>query len=148
MEPQYSPNTTPGFTPEQQPTPVTPEQLPDVLPTPEAPITSPERSASAEHLAVDHIGQTTVAVPTQPVTDEPATAQPLPSIGKVTTDDATVTPHTAADNDTIEKEWIAKVKQVISSTSNDPHAQQSEASRLMADYVLKRFGRKIGASQG
>ncbi|GHU08194.1 hypothetical protein FACS189431_4010 [Alphaproteobacteria bacterium] len=146
MEPQYSPNTAPGFTPEQQPMPATPEQLPDILPTPEAPIASPEQSASAEQLAVDHIGQAIVAIPAQPVTDDSTTVQPVTD--QTITDNPTSTPATAGDNDAIEKEWIAKVKQVISSTSSDPHAQQREASRLMADYVLKRFGRKIGAPEG
>ena len=54
------------------------------------------------------------------------------------------TPETATDADRIDQEWVNKVKEVISQTVDDPHAQQKEISHLMAEYVLKRFGRQIG----
>lgn len=53
-------------------------------------------------------------------------------------------PETATDGDRIDQEWVNKVKEVISQTSEDPNAQQREISRLMAEYVLKRFGRQVG----
>jgi hypothetical protein len=145
MQPQSSGNIVPEFSPEQQAPQYTPEQLPDAPTTPETPLESPERSVAAEQLAVDHIGQTMqpVAVP-QPI---PEPAQPVADNDQTDVTITKSTPQTAADGDTIEKEWIDRVQQIISSTRDDPHAQQSEISRLMADYVLKRFGRKIGASE-
>ena len=55
-------------------------------------------------------------------------------------------PVVASDSNVIEKEWIDKVKQVVSSTKDNPYEQQNKVSKLMADYVLKRYGRKIGES--
>ena len=140
MESNYPENITPGTTPEVQPAqPIAPEQYGSIPASPEAPIASPETPVEAENLSIDHVGKTMI--------DPMSPAQPLP--GPVPAQQSipvavTTTPPKADDNDVIEKEWIAKVKQVISSTSGDPHAQQSEVSRLMADYVLKRFGKKIG----
>lgn len=141
MEPQIgSPEFQNGHSPEDAPVLPTPEVGPNTLTTPEAPLSSPESAKNAEQLSVDHQG---VAMP---VVQQPA-ATPVPD-NQV--QDATVTsttPTTAKDEDTIEKEWISKVKSVISSTSDDPHKQQSMVSRLVADYVLKRYGRKIGEAE-
>lgn len=145
MQPQTSGNMAPGSSPEQQSAPsVTPERFPNMPPTPEALAGSPEQSAVAEQLAVDHMGQSMqpVVVPL-PVPDPVA---PIADNSQGLADTKS-TPHVAADTDTIEKEWIDKVQQIISSTRNNPHAQQNEISRLMADYVLKRFGKKVGASE-
>lgn len=142
MEPQIaSPEFQNGRSPEDAPALTNPEIGPNTAPTPEAPLTSPEQAKNAEQLSVDHHGVAS------PIVQQPTTA--------VTTDDqiqdgtvTSTTPTTARDEDTIEKEWISRVKKVISSTSDDPHKQQSMASRLMADYVLKRYGRKIGETEG
>ncbi|MDR2524402.1 MAG: hypothetical protein LBC95_02575 [Candidatus Nomurabacteria bacterium] len=139
MEPGTQPNNAaPNFSPEAPVLP-THEQVAQTLPTPEAPIQAPEQSASAEQLAVDHLGQATMPATVQP---EPSSSTPPPPQPVAADDNST--PAAAADGDIIEKEWIDKVKKVISTTRDDPHAQQREASRLMADYVLKRYGRKVG----
>jgi hypothetical protein len=146
MEPQYTGQNFETAAPaEKAPESVTPENSPNLPPSPEASIQTPEQAKSAEHLAVEHQG----GAPMLPATQQPAVPQPVTD--DVSADDqaqdATVvatTPATAADNDTIEKEWIDKVKKVISSTANDPHRQQKYASQLMTNYVLKRYGRKIG----
>jgi hypothetical protein len=148
MEPQQltQPNYQPGNLPNSAPGGV--EGAPNLPPTPEAPIQSPERSGSPEQLAVDH--QT--GTPVLP-TDQQSTV-PQPVVNDAATDDQAkdaavlaTTPTAAADNDTIEKEWIEKVKKVISGTADDPHKQQKYASQLMANYILKRYGRKIGEAE-
>jgi hypothetical protein len=149
MEPQYPGQSFEAVSaPERMPEPITPENSPNIPTSPEAPIQSPEQAKSVERLAIDHQGN----APMLPVTPQPAIVQPVAddasSDGQV--QDATViatTPATASDNDTIEKEWIDKVKSVISSTASDPHRQQKYASQLMANYILKRYGRKIGEIQ-
>ena len=145
MEPRSSGNIEPNFSPEQQlPPAIRPEQLSGVLQSPESmPAVSPERSANAEHLSVDHLGQTMGPTIIQP---SPTLPDPQPVATQPGTQ-STTTPAVADDTDQIEQEWVAKVKQVIAATGRDPHAQQDEASRLMADYVLKRFGRKIGEAE-
>jgi hypothetical protein len=49
----------------------------------------------------------------------------------------------AADNDLIEKEWVAKAKNIVAQTRSDPHKQKNEMSRVKADYVQKRFNKTL-----
>lgn len=114
----------------------------DASPSPEALIASPEQAKNMEQLSVDHHGAAA------PLVQQPVA---LPVVDNTQTQAAVVTsttPATARDEDIIEKEWVSKVKSIISSTPNDPHKQQSMMSRLMADYILKRYGRKIGETGG
>lgn len=142
MEPQLAtPEFQNGSSSENEPVLPNFEVVPNVLPNPEAPIVTPEQGKNAEQLSVDHQGfaapivqQQSVALPTTDGQTQGATV-------------TSVTPPVARDEDVIEKEWISKVKSVISSTSDDPHKQQSMMSRLMADYVLKRYDRKIGETE-
>jgi hypothetical protein len=145
MEPRNSfPDTVGSATPERAGASVGIENAPNTLNSPEVPTTSPEQAPSAEQLAVDHTGGLPLpSAPVPPVSQPPITAQ-----STVVATPPTATPTTAGDSDRIEKEWIDKVKQIISVTADDPHAQQREMSRLVADYVLKRTGRKIGEDGG
>lgn len=70
------------------------------------------------------------AAPTAPVDDQ---QQPQ----------STAAPLIADNDDLIEKEWVAKAKQIVTQTRNDPHMQEKEVSRLQADYLKKRFGKDI-----
>ena len=141
MEPNFPGNNIPNTSPETLPdSQFTAEQLPGAIHTPEAPISSPESSADAEQLPIDHVGQTVATSSASQVADVSTMPASVPV--------APATPVVADDNDIIEREWVDKVKQIISSTGSDPYAQQSEASRLMADYVLKRFGKKVGEPEG
>jgi hypothetical protein len=149
MEPQSNfpnPNIGGSVTPEQANTSVNIESTPNVLAAPEALVSSPEQARSAEQLAVDHAGgqPLPVAPVQQPVIQPQGITQPT----NQTNTQKTTTPVSAGDGNLIEKEWIDKIKQVISVTADDPHAQQREVGRLAADYVLKRTGRKIGEDGG
>lgn len=53
------------------------------------------------------------------------------------------TPAIAADVDRIEPEWIAKLKQIIGATQNDPHEQARQLAALRADYMMKRYNKEI-----
>lgn len=135
-----SPEFQSGHSLENEPVLSNPELSPNMPPSPEAPIASPEQSRNAEQLLVNHQGPGVSAVQ-QPVTVLPAVDD------NQAQDDTTVTssvPAVAKDEDVIEKEWVAKVKSVIGSTSDDPHRQQSMMSKMVADYVLKRYDRRIG----
>jgi hypothetical protein len=101
-----------------------------------------EQSMPAEHLSVDHNrGMPLPMVPAPVVAPIQVTAPtPQPTVSAP----QAAPPALATDGNVIEKEWIDKVKQIISHTSNDPHAQQRQFSRLMADYILKRTGRSVG----
>lgn len=56
-------------------------------------------------------------------------------------------PITAADEDLIEKEWIERAKKIVSENRDDPHSQDKAVNDLQADYIYKRYGRKIGSSE-
>lgn len=146
MEPRNnSMNTMGSTTPEQTGVVDAIEPTPNVLPNPETPIASPEQARVVEQLAADHAGHKPLPAPPTPVVSQPQVApQPTTPSNAI----STANPTSASDGNLIEKEWIDKVKQVINSTADDPHAQQREVSRLMADYVLKRTGRKIGKDGG
>lgn len=76
---------------------------------------------------------------------------PTPSLADDTT--ATLpqvqddTPATANDNELIEKEWVDKAKKVIAETKDDPYRREQEVNKLQADYLFKRYGRKLGSPQ-
>lgn len=53
-------------------------------------------------------------------------------------------PLIAGDDDLIEKEWVEKAKRIISETHDDPYTQDKAVNRLQADYINKRYGRKLG----
>lgn len=80
---------------------------------------------------------TAVATPAVPVQDPVAQpAQP-----------ATNTPMVAADEDLIEKEWVDKAKEIIEQTRDDPHARTQKVNELQRDYLQKRYGKVVGASE-
>lgn len=97
-------------------------------PTPETQMVAPQARQQPQ---VQQQNQIAVADPgAQPVAD-PALSQ-----------QASI-PVIADDVDVIEKEWVDKAKKIVSATKDDPHEQEKEVSRLQADYLLKRYGKKI-----
>jgi hypothetical protein len=143
MEPQSAqPNIPTNSPPENAPAAVA-GNLSQVGGNIEAPVVSPETAKGAEQLLADRQGGAPLPVVAQPVTP-PVVPEPADQTQPATV--IATTPQTAADGDRIEAEWIDKVKHVISSTSDDPYNQQKHISQLMANYVLKRYGRKIGNS--
>ena len=75
----------------------------------------------------------TVAAPVSPVS-------PQPTVGS--------TPAIAGDDDLIEKEWVDKLKRIISLTRDDPYERARVIAQLQADYLKKRYNREIGRSNG
>jgi Txe/YoeB family toxin of Txe-Axe toxin-antitoxin module len=53
-------------------------------------------------------------------------------------------PTTAKDSDSIEKEWVERVKQVLKDTKDDPYKKEEEVKALKLDYLEKRYNRKLG----
>lgn len=76
----------------------------------------------------------------------PAIPLPAPVQDDVQTTDDAGMPLVAADEDLIEKEWVAKAKKVILETKDDPYRREQEVKRIQIDYVRKRYGRVIGDS--
>jgi len=128
------------------PMPSQPESHPSSRPQPQGELGIPvnhEISPSAPERAGE---MRPVTQPIQPV--PVATSQPAPVIGqpsvatKVPLADP-ATPLVADDVDVIEKEWVDKAKKIVSSTKEDPHAQEQQVSKLQADYLMKRYNKQI-----
>lgn len=89
-------------------------------------------------------------------TDLSAGAQPSSiTIGATNTgvsEDASIvnlqnSPLTAEDDDLIEKEWVDKAKKIVNDTQNNPHGREDQVGDLRVDYIKKRWGRDLGATE-
>lgn len=80
----------------------------------------------------------TVPLPATPVIQTPASTT-------TSTDD---TPLIASDDDLIEKEWVDKLKRIITLTKDDPYERARVIAQLQADYLKKRYNREMGQSNG
>lgn len=142
MEPNFE---TPRITPEQSPSlpPLSPEVSPGTHEwnkEREQGIQPGEREQSMH--------SPSIAAP--PVTDIAVPLPPQPVVGDDTQDDVasllTSIPAIAADDDLIEKEWVDKAKQIIADTADDPHRREAAVNRLQREYLRKRYGKELGAS--
>jgi hypothetical protein len=53
------------------------------------------------------------------------------------------TPAIADDVDLIEKEWVAKAREIVARTKADPYVQNKELNVFKADYMKKRYGKDV-----
>ena len=98
-----------------------------------------EQAAEASAMVADAIGGATqVAAPPQVQPPQADPQQPATT---------TANPLVAADEDLIEKEWVDKAKEILEKTKDDPHARTKQVNELQRDYLQKRFGKVIGASE-
>lgn len=83
-------------------------------------------------------------LPAQPIVPDPVSLQSIPAASPVgSAKDDTHQALTAADVDRIEKEWVDRAKAVVGRTRDDPYAQNSEMSKVKADYIKKRFNKTL-----
>jgi hypothetical protein len=117
-----------------------PETSPDIqLPSVERDTRAPERAAEQSNQAqAAYAAQAApVSLPTPVVIDDDIAV----------TTQADETPAIAADEDLIEKEWVDKAKQIIADTRDDPAAREKQVGKLQADYLKKRYGKELGATE-
>ena len=57
-------------------------------------------------------------------------------------------PPEANELDLIEKEWVIHLKQIVNQTQDNPFLQQAEISKAKADYMRKRYNKKIKTTEG
>lgn len=110
---------------------------------------TPETGLERGEKPMEQQGEATPAV----VQSAPVLPTPIavPSVPTPVTDDnaqaVSDTPLVASDDDLIEKEWVDKAKKIITETKDDPHRREQEVSKLQADYLKKRYGKELGASE-
>jgi hypothetical protein len=136
MEPETS---TPQLGPEQAPIQYGPsiERAP-ILPTPESGTeTGAERREQASEAAFATASSGLATILPSPVTaDVPVIVAPV--VGD--------TPMIAGDDDLIEKEWVEKAKKIVAETRDDPYKREMAVNQLQRDYLMKRYGRELGAA--
>lgn len=71
---------------------------------------------------------------------------PQSQIVQVADDTAIPAPISANDDDNIEREWVNRAKQIILQTKDDPRAREKAIGALQRDYLEKRYGKKLGAT--
>lgn len=102
--------------------------------------------------AVERVATPVQAAPVAVVQDQtvvqPAPVQAVPVAHAPSTDPGqSSSPLIADDVDVIEKEWVDKAKKIVNATKNDPHVQEKEVSKLQADYLMKRYNKKLKVSE-
>ena len=141
MQPQNTEFNPQLSAPEVPATPATGERVP-VLPTASPEAAGLERGADRQELAAEASAAVADAVPAA----GPAVATPAAP----TTDDTTTSsssPLVANDDDVIEKEWVDKAKDIILKTRDNPHDRSAKVNELQRDYLKKRYGKVLGASE-
>jgi len=143
MEPRQSSNELPAPA-------AAPEQLSSPQNTQETHGAAHESFLGRNEQTERRLGHQVEAMAGQP--GQPA-ALPMPVLPTVPTpavaiDDSQTQsyPLVAADEDLIEKEWVDKAKQVIAETKDDPYRREQEVKKLQIEYVQKRYGKAIGAT--
>jgi len=110
-----------------------PEQVssaPEIAPQPQ-PVPVAQTAVTGTPIAAPLAGPAPTQVPTTAV---PQTTQ-------------VAVPATADDADLIEKEWVAKAKQIVERTRHDPHEQSKELTIFKNDYLQKRYNKSIKMSE-
>ena len=95
---------------------------------------SAEKAAEGEPVAQQGMPIITVPAPTS--ADDTSSAGHVDITGD--------NPETARDTGKIEKEWVNRARKIITETKDDPHERDDQVRDLKADYMQKRFNRKIG----
>ena len=85
-----------------------------------------------------------IAPPTTLPPVAPAIVAPTPAPQATTPVASDDMPLLAADEDLIEKEWVDKLKSIISLTRDDPYERARVIAQLQADYLKKRYNRTLG----
>lgn len=86
--------------------------------------------------------------PQQPLPVAQPMQMPVAMSTVVPVDDTqSLNPVSANDDDMIEKEWVDRAKQVLVQTKDDPYQREKAIGALQRDYLMKRYGKQLGATE-
>ncbi len=118
------------------------ELSPDASSPETVPSSSPERVAQRSAVELAPQPRQPMQMPVMPQ----VTVPPAPVVNPASDDTTVLNPSAATDDDVIEKEWVDRAKQVILQTKDNPYAREKAIGELQRDYLAKRYGRQVGAS--
>ena len=101
----------------------------------------PESRPAAAESAPRTAGAQTAALPALPQMSVPAAAQSAVPAARPGAQPAAVP--IKDDNDSIEKEWVNKAKQIVERTRDDPYRQSEELTVVKADYMKQRYNKTV-----
>ena len=101
-----------------------------------------ERHERSAENVMEHAQVAPTVLPS-PVVQSP-TFHPLNNSQAPLNDDI---PLVANDEDLIEKEWVDKAKKIVIATKDDPYRREAEVGKLQAEYLKRRYGKELGASE-
>lgn len=135
MDNQKSVNSAPIISPESSPTTL-PETTFNSLNK------NHETPTNTENLSETFAETTDLSreLPPMPPIVSTTTAPPLADTGTIEEQN----PEIAADGHKLEKQWVQRTEEVIEKTKGDPREKENQVNRLKADYLLKRFNRRLG----
>lgn len=146
MQPENSRSATSGAEHLPMPPSVGPEAVPQLprMQSPEAaPLSGGERFEQVAEAGARASDMAAQAAPVAAAPSAPPPQSPPSNLQKV----SSAAPLVAADEDLIEKEWVDKAKEIIGQTAGDPYTRSQQVSELQRDYLQKRYGKVIGASE-
>lgn len=144
MQPENSRDVPPSFEQLPMPPAAGPEAAPNLPPLDTRIERGQERVEQVAEASARAADAATAGQPVQPVVPVlPPTPVQDPSVQAA----PSATPLVAADEDLIEKEWVDKAKEIIEQTRDDPHARTQKVNELQRDYLQKRYGKVVGASE-
>ncbi len=120
-------------------------QLPAPVAYNQAPQSVPELGAPQHEQQQATVEQARTPQPTAPLPQlvtAAAVPQNAPANAVPSTTNVAV-PAVADDQDLIEKEWVAKAKQIVEKTRDDPYQQSQELTVFKNDYMQKRYNKTI-----
>lgn len=109
-------------------------------------LASPETGIETGAERIEQTAEAAAAASDAAATGAPVVAVPV-STPPVIDPTASTGPMVAADEDVIEKEWVDKAKKIITETKDDPHTRTERVNDLQKDYLQKRYGKVLGASE-
>lgn len=130
-----------------------PEYGPSVAPQNierQVPTFNPERAFERQHEQYEReVGGTEVQPAAQPTLPPPVALPQAPGPVDDSASQGAVAdaPLVANDDDLIEKEWVDKAKKIVSETKDDPYRREAEVGKLQVEYLRKRYGKELGASE-
>lgn len=142
MKPENSQNVPTGIEQLPMPPSVGAEHIPSLPPLETGVERGQERHEQAAEAGAIASDAAAIASTQQPVQPQPSVQPgPQPPVA------VTSTPLVAADEDLIEKEWVDKAKEIIAQTKDDPYTRTAKVNELQRDYLQKRYGKVVGASE-
>lgn len=117
-------------------------QSPEAWSVPSTPERPGDTSAEYRRQTLNAPGESELPIPIVPVVQSASLPAASSGGGVIPGDDSN--PLTAGDDEVMEKVWVDKAKKIINDTKGDPYRREYEVGKLQADYIEKRYGKKLG----